>query len=376
MKKNKRYARIDYWLLTAVMVLVGFGVVMVYSTSYYKLLSDQMAPDAILMSSIRYVVFGLFGLVAAIFIDYRIWRRFAGAIYIVAIVLSIVVLFFGVETKGGTRWLVLPIIKISFMPSEFAKLAVVIGVARWVEIVGDRIKSFKSFFAMFTFFMILAGLTVLQRDLSTTIIIAGLGMLMLFVGGARWYHIAATGLTLGGGGLYVALKSFEHARARLAPWLSSFLDRSYIYNYDDNKHQIINSIYAIGNGGITGRGLGMSELKLLYLPEVYNDFIFAIICEEFGLIGATLVLVAFAFIIYRIFRVALNCVDTFGYMMVAGTAILIGLHVIINVGVVVNLLPTTGITLPFISKGGTSVFIMMFLIGVVLNVSRKNSLER
>ncbi len=372
MKKQVNYAKIDYSLLIAVFVLVGLGLVMVYSTSYYNLLAVNKSPEILLMSSLRYVIFGIIAMVAALLINYRVLRHFALVAYLIAIALSIVVLLYGIDIKGGTRWLIIPILNISFMPSEFAKVAIIVSFALLIDMAGKKIKQFSHFFVLMLLLGIVCGLTILQHDLSTTAIILLLGMIMLFVGRCNWIYIAILG-SVGSVLAYFYTQLNEYSANRISIWLKSAFDRSYLFS--DAKYQITYSIYAIGNGGIFGKGLGMGEMKLLRLPEAYNDFIFAIICEELGLLGALAVLLIFAFVVYRIFAIALKSKDTFGYMLAVGTGVLIALQVIINVGVVTNILPTTGITLPFISKGGTSLVVLMFLIGIVLNISLQNNLE-
>ncbi len=371
-KSQKKYAKIDYSLLIAVLILVGFGLVMIYSTSYYELLADNQSPDALLIGSLRYVVLGIIAMIGASLINYRIYRRFAAVAYLAAISLSFVVLFYGKNVKGGTRWLKVPILNISFMPSEISKLAVIFVFALLIELAGDKIKRLSHFSIMTLLLAVICGLTVLQHDLSTTAIILLLGMTMLFVANCNWLYIATLGVT-GTAFAYLYTQINGYSNDRIEAWLLSFPDR--VYEFSDKTYQISYSIYAIGNGGIFGKGLGMGEMKLLRLPEVYNDFIFAIICEELGLIGALAVLLIFAFIIYRIFAIAVKSKDRFGYMVAVGAGVLVALQVIINVGVVTNILPTTGITLPFISKGGTSLVILMFLIGIVLNVSLQNNIE-
>ncbi len=353
--------------MVVVLLLVALGLVMVYSTSFYNMIVVNKAPDTILLSSIRYAVIGTVIMLVVSQVDYRVFRRFAFVLYLLTILLSILVLFYGKTMKGGTRWLVIPVLDISFMPSELAKISIVILFAWLIALAGPRIREFKHFAIMTMLVFILCGLTILQRDLSTTAIIFAIGMMILFVGRCNWLYIAGLG-ALGSMASAFYVANNDYTRLRIAIWLAGLFDR--VYAFSDDKYQIIYSIYAVGTGGLKGKGLGMSELKLLRLPDAYNDFIFAIICEEFGFWGALLVLACFAFIVYRIFLIAIDSDDAFGSMIAAGTAILIATQVVINVGVVTNVLPTTGITLPFISKGGTSLVILMFLIGIVLNVSQ------
>ncbi len=372
MKKKVKYAKIDYLLMFAVFVLVALGLVMVYSTSYYNMLAANRADNTILLSSIRYVVVGSFVMIFTALVDYRKLKKFALPTYFVAVLLSFIVLFFGIELKGGTRWLIIPIIRISFMPSEFSKLAIIISFAWLAATAGKRLRNVRHFLLMFMLLTFVCGLTFLQRDLSTSGIIFMLGMAMLFIANCRFLHVFITTVVCGAFVVVGAIVQ-AHSLERVTIWLNSVFDRNYLFAAE--KYQIIYSIYAVGSGGLFGKGLGMGELKLLRLPEAYNDFIFAIICEEFGLIGALLVLLLLVFVVYRIFLIALKSKDTFGYMLAAGTGVLIALQAIINIGVVVNIFPTTGVTLPFISKGGTSLVTLMFLVGVVLNISLQNNLE-
>lgn len=372
MKSSQKYAKIDYVLLFMTILLVVLGVVMVYSTSYYNMLIDHRSPDFLFKSSLNYAIIGIVVMIVVSMINYRFFKYVAPFMYVVATLLSIVVLLVGEDFKGGTRWIIIPFLNISFMPSELTKIAIILTFAWYIGMAGKRIGEFSHFLKLFVLLGILAGLTIFQRDLSTTALIVALGVSMMFIGKCRFRYLFITMaicVCLLAGYLHL----FPYSMDRINVWTSSVTDR--VYEFDDGKYQIMYSVYAIGSGGLTGKGFGMGELKFMRLPEPYNDFIFAIICEEFGLWGALLVLLIFVIILHRIFAIAMATKDHFSYLVASGTGLLIAYQVIINIGVVTNILPTTGITLPFVSKGGTSVVILMFLIGVVLNISMHNDLD-
>ncbi len=358
--------KLDYSLLFVVLSLVIFGIIMVYSTSFYKFIIIGQNTEQLLYSGTVYAIIGFVVMMIAIFFNYQHYRKLILLIAIVAVVASVLVLFYGVKSGGATRWLVVPIVNIAFMPSELTKISLIFIAAYFIDGAGKRVKEFRHFFIMMMIILAFAGLTALQKDLSTSSMMLVLVLLMMFVGGANIFYLISLGV-IGGGVFKIYLSIFPYSMRRINIWLSTLQDRT--YTYADKNYQIIHSLYAVGSGGLFGKGLGKGELKFLRLPEANTDFIFAIICEELGFLGAILVLLAFIFIIYRIFKIAVAAPDKFGFCIASGVGILIALHTVINIGVVINLLPTTGITLPFISKGGSSLIMLMFLVGVVLNIS-------
>ncbi len=363
--KFKRF-KFDYSLLFTVIILVIFGVLMVYSTSFYTLAVKNKSVTALLISGFFHVGIGVVAMIFAIFFDYRYYRKLTPIIAIAAIGLSFAVIKWGVEFGGARRWLVLPIVKIVFMPSEFSKIALIFISAYLIEGAGKRVKGINHFLFMVFVIVIFVGLTVAQRDFSTSAMMGMLVLTMMFVGGGNFLYSLLLFIVAVFGG-YIYIETHPYAMNRIMIYLSTVTDRTYVFN--DDNYQIINSLYAVGTGGMGGKGFGQGEFKLLHLPEVTTDFIFAIICEELGYIVTLGVLVLFCFLIFRIFKIALASQDKFAFCIASGAGILIALQVLINVGVVLNLLPTTGVTLPFLSKGGTSVIMLMYLMGVVLNIS-------
>lgn len=359
--------KIDTGLLLGVLLLVGFGLVMVYSASFYKLMvKDGLSPESYLFSGIFYAVIGMVLMFILSFVDYRLVRKLTFVVVVAALVLGVLVLVKGDVINGSRRWI--NIAGISVMPSEIIKVAVLLTTASFAAAKGKSMAKPSNFLAAVLFIALLSSLVMLQPNMSTTVLIFAVGLGILFLSECRLHHFAAL-MGLAGGVFAVLVQIAPYRLRRILIYLSSYLDRAYVF--DDSRRQIMYSIYAIGSGGVKGVGLGMGELKNLRLPEPYNDFIFSIVAEELGMFGALLLLGLFAFVIYRIFWIASRTKDNYAFLVTAGIGLLIGIQVIVNVGVATNLFPTTGIPLPFVSKGGSSLIIMMGLIGIVLNVSSK-----
>lgn len=356
---------IDTPLLIGVLLLVGFGLVMVYSASFYKLMvKDGLSPESYLVSGIGYAAFGVIIMFVLSFIDYKIIRKLTVVVVGVAFFLGILVLVKGDYINGSKRWI--NIMGISIMPSELIKVAILMSTATYCAGKGRHMAKAQNFLAAVLFIGALSSLVMLQPNLSTTALAFLLGLSILFLSDCRLHHF---GLLMGSavGAFVLLILVAPYRLQRIIIYLASYMDRTYIF--DDTRRQIMYSIYAIGSGGLTGVGLGMGELKNLRLPEPYNDFIFSIVAEELGLLGALFLLLLFCFVIYRIFWIASLARDQYAFLMASGTGLLISFQLIINVGVATNLFPTTGIPLPFVSKGGSSLLIMMGLIGIVLNIS-------
>ena len=366
---SSKARQIDYPLLIGVLLLVGVGLVMVYSASFYTLMvRKHESPETYLYSGLLFAFMGLAIMFIASFVDYRILRKFTGFVIAVSVVLGIYVLINGIELNGSKRWIDIFGIT-TLMPSEVSKVAVLMGTASYAVGMGTEMRKFSNFLTAIIAIALLSSLTMLQPNLSTTALLVILGIGILFLSECRLHHFSflfVSALAVIAGLIAIA----PYRAQRLVIYFNSFLDRTYAF--DDGRRQIMYSIYAIGTGGLTGVGLGRGELKNLRLPEAFNDFIFSIISEELGFIGALLVIFLFVFVIYRIFFIAHKARDNYGFLLASGVGILIGLQVIINIGVAINLLPTTGIPLPFVSKGGTSLLIMMGLIGIVLNISSQS----
>ena len=353
---------VPFLVLTVLLVLIG--VLMMFSASYARAYSTEGKATYYFA---RQAVFAIVGIGIMLFFstwNYQIWRSVSFFILAAAIVFLLLVPLIGIEENGAKRWIYLGFT--SFQPSEVAKLGIVLTFASMISYYRERMQSFRE--GILPFVVILAvvcGLLVLEPHLSAIIIILGVSAAMLFLGGVklRWF---ALGLGVVGAFVAIYLATKGYAGDRIQAWLHPFGDES------DSGYQIVQSLYAIGSGGLMGLGLGRSRQKYLYLPEEHNDYIFPIVCEELGFVGAMVVLLLFLLLILRGYWIALHARDRFGMLVVGGLTTLLALQVFLNIGVVTNLLPATGISLPFFSYGGTALLIQLFEMGVILSVSRQN----
>ena len=362
---------IDLPFFILVMLLTGVGLVMLLSASfpsaYYE--TDGQNPMSYF---IRQGVFAIMGVAAMLFIgkiNYQRFRGLAKPLLYLAVILLILVIVPGnplaITRNNATRWLGIPGTSLQFQPSEIAKLAVVIYFADSISKKKDRMQTFRYGIAPYAVLLIvLAALVGIEPHLSGAILIMGAGAVMMLVGGIHWRWV---GLARGAAGLllYLVLGVIGYNASRIEMWHNPWLDPQ------GAGYQLRQSLITIGSGGLWGVGLGKSRQKFLYLPEEHNDFIFAIVCEELGLIGATVIMLLFAALILRGFWIALHARDRFGSLMVVGVMTLVGLQTFLNIGVVTGLLPTTGISLPFFSYGGTALSIQLAEMGIVLSVSRQ-----
>ena len=362
---------IDLPFFILVMLLTGVGLVMLLSASfpsaYYE--TDGQNPMSYF---IRQGVFAIMGVAAMLFIgkiNYQRFRGLAKPLLYLAVILLILVIVPGnplaITRNNATRWLGIPGTSLQFQPSEIAKLAVVIYFADSISKKKDRMQTFRYGIAPYAVLLIvLAALVGIEPHLSGAILIMGAGAVMMLVGGIPWRWV---GLAMGAAGLllYLVLGVIGYNASRIEMWHNPWLDPQ------GAGYQLRQSLITIGSGGLWGVGLGKSRQKFLYLPEEHNDFIFAIVCEELGLIGATVIMLLFAALILRGFWIALHARDRFGSLMVVGVMTLVGLQTFLNIGVVTGLLPTTGISLPFFSYGGTALSIQLAEMGIVLSVSRQ-----
>ena len=361
---------IDLPFFILVMLLTGVGLVMLLSASfpsaYYE--TDGQNPMSYF---IRQGVFAIMGVAAMLFIgkiNYQRFRGLAKPLLYLAVILLILVIVPGnplaITRNNATRWLGIPGTSLQFQPSEIAKLAVVIYFADSISKKKDRMQTFRYGIAPYAVLLIvLAALVGIEPHLSGAILIMGAGAVMMLVGGIPWRW---AGLAMGAAGLllYLVLGVIGYNASRIEMWHNPWLDPQ------GAGYQLRQSLITIGSGGLWGVGLGKSRQKFLYLPEEHNDFIFAIVCEELGLIGATVIMLLFAALILRGFWIALHARDRFGSLMVVGVMTLVGLQTFLNIGVVTGL-PTTGISLPFFSYGGTALSIQLAEMGIVLSVSRQ-----
>lgn len=372
--KTKFHSYYDYSLLFLILFLSCFGLVMIYSTSSYTAQVKFSNPTHFLKKQALSVVIGVIAMLMISKIDYRILIkkirlipfRLITLAYIVAIILQVYVLIFGTEYNGAKRWINLGPLG-TFQPSEFSKVATIVFVAYIVNVAPRKLDKFSGFIRVSLYMAPLIGL-IAKENLSTAIVICAIMVGISFVASKKkWYFFVAGGALFALGALYI--KFGEGFRGeRFAIWLDV---ENHVKGF-----QILQGLYAIASGGIFGTGLGQSMQKLGFIPESHNDMIFAIICEELGLFGAVAVILLFILMIWRLFIIAISAPDLYGGLICVGVLTHIAVQVIINIAVVTNSIPSTGIPLPFISYGGTSVAILLAEMGIVLSVSNQIKYER
>lgn len=363
----------DYNLLTAVILLIAFGMVMLYSTSAYTSEFSFVRKQALIS------IAGIAGMLFFSRFDYHILTKLAWGVYILAMFLQFITKFVGREVNGAKRWLGTD--QFSFQPAEVAKLAVIILLPMLIIEKGRKFRK-PAEAAKVAFPGLLAAFFayVFTENLSTAIIIAGITIGLIIIVYPRPRKLVITlavlvgvvivaSLILKSMNLSIDANSESFRINRILVWLNPQA------HADKGGYQIMQALYAIGSGGFFGKGLGNSTQKLGAIPEAQNDMIFSIICEELGVFGAALVLMLFAFLLWRLAVIAENAPDLYGSLIVIGVFIHIALQVIFNIAVVLNLLPTTGITLPFISYGGTAMFFLMAEMAIALSVSNQITLK-
>ena len=362
-------APVDLPFLVLVLALVAFGLVMLFSASYAVALYRRGDPYAYIRPQLLYAALGLAAMWLASRVDYHIYHKLAWPVLGVSLVLLAAVLFMP-EYNGCKRWLVIPGVG-TLQPSEIAKFAVVLAFAHIISLNASRMQSFAV--GVLPFALVLGAVAVLmllEPHLSGTLLILGIGAVLMFVGGTalRWFVLAGVS-AVGAVGAAVAVMPdlVPYAAARLASWLDPFADPL------GDGHQTIQSLYAIGSGGATGLGLGNSRQKHLFVPEPQNDFIFSIVCEELGFVGALAVIALFVLLLLRGITLAVRAPDRFGGLLVVGFVVQVAMQAALNIAVVTNTIPNTGISLPFFSSGGTSLMMLLGEMGVVLSVSRQEA---
>jgi len=360
--EKKKEADLVLFLVT--LTLVGLGLVMVFSASYL-MASEQLGDQYyFLRRQTFWVLIGLAGLYFFSRFDYRRLRRLAPFLILVSFILLTLVYVpgIGVEVKDAQRWI--GIGNFTIQPAEFAKLAMIIFTAAYLS---SRSINLERFWSSSFIPLLVTGLSFLfiveQPDLGSALVLCLGVILLIFIAGIPWKHIVALGLMAVPVFIYFAASEPYRLR-RLASFIDPWGDPL------GAGYHIIQSLYALGPGGLFGVGLGRSRQKFYYLPEPHNDFIFSIIGEELGFIGALVVLLLFFILIWRGLKIALTVPDTFGSLLAAGITMLIGVQVLINIGVVTGSLPVTGLNLPLISAGGSSLFFTLCGIGILLNISR------
>ena len=357
--KEKPVKYFDYSLLFLIIFLVGFGLVMLYSVSSYEAEGSFGNAAYYLERQGIFALGGMAGMLLISRIPYGFWKKVSPIVYLLAFLLCAAVIFVGDDAGGSQRWL--QIGPIRFQPSELAKIGVIIYVAAVLSKMPRKIRDFKTVVKVLIRVAPII-LVIAKSNLSTGIIVAGICSLMRFVASPKYSHFfALAGVVAAAGAVFILTQSYRSAR--ILAWLHP-------EDYPDDAYQTLQGLYAIGSGGLFGKGLGASIQKMGYVPEAQNDFIFTIICEELGLFGAICVILLFVLLLWRFMVIANNAADLFGSMIVVGVMAHIALQVVLNLAVVTNTIPNTGVTLPFISYGGTSMVILLAEMGLVLSVSR------
>ncbi len=373
-KKNIRKTRsgeyFDYSLLFITIFMMGFGLVMLYSASSYEASMEFGNSKYYVISQIKAAVIGVILMVVVIKLDYHIFKKplVALAAYFGSILMAMMVLSpIGISANGASRWI--SIAGFSIQVCEVVKVGVIVFMAFVIEKKAKKLKNIGTFLLCMVFIGISAGvIALITKDLSSSIIVAGIGVVMLFVACPRISYFVimiGAGVAAVVGAIMIEPFRFERIRVWLNP--EKFAD--------EGGFQVLQSLYSLGSGGLFGKGLGNGIQKLGYVPEAQNDMIFTVICEELGVIGGIAVILMFIFMIWRFMIVANNAPDLFGSMLVVGVMAHISIQTVMNIAVVTNSMPNTGVTLPFMSYGGSSILCLLIEIGIVLTVSKRIKFE-
>lgn len=370
-KKVEKKKAVDFSLLMGTLTLVFIGIIMVFSSSWPEALQKYGDGYLFLKKQIFAASMGLMGLLFCMNVDYKIWKKYSFWIYLLALLTGVLIFSpLGFEAKGARRWINLGFT--TFMPSDAIKLGSIIFFANFLSNKKDKIKTLKQgTIPALIIVGISCGFIYIQKDLGTTITLAGTLMVMFFIAGMNLSNIIFMGAgAIGLGTLMLSGPENAYRRDRITAFRDPFAYKL------DIGWQAVQSLYALGSGGLFGLGLGKSRQKFSYIPESYNDFIFSIIGEELGFLGTLAVILILLLIIWRGIRIALSIDDAFASYLATGITALVTIQSLIHIAVVTSSIPTTGITLPFISYGGTSLMIYMSAIGILLNISRYADLDR
>ena len=358
---------IDYTLLITILLLLTLGLIMVLSASSPTSLSKSGNSYTYFIKQFIFASIGICAMCIISNIDYRFYKKLYKISYILAILLLLFVLIFGKTVNGAKRWLYVTE-SLSFQPSEIVKFCMIIFYAGLLTKNRGELHLFlKGWIKHLAFLIPIIGLLIIEPHLSASIVIIGICGIMIWIAGCKLWQIVIPGFSLGIPTLLLAIwkiPRFSHGIKRITTFLDPWQDKL------GDGWQVIQSLYAIGSGGLFGAGLGQSKQKYLYLPEPQNDFIFSVLAEEFGFIGCIFVIILFGIFIWRGILIAMKAPDMFGSLVAVGITAMIGLQVIINIAVVTSSMPATGMPLPFFSYGGTALFIILCQMGVLLNISR------
>ncbi len=369
--KSLKNGKMDITFLSIVLILLTIGLVMLFSASYAYSLEYYDNSYRFISRQAIFAVIGVLVMLGMAKIDYHFWRKFAWVAFgastlLLGILLILPPMVSGMDVK---RWFVIG--PINFQPSEIAKFSVIL---LFSSLIASNYKEMKKF-GFVAFLFVLLGLTcvliVLEPHLSATVLVLAIGVVLMIVGGLAKKFIAMGAVAgVAGVALFIISGAISYASDRLQYWIDPWSDAK------GKGFQTIQSLLAIGSGGILGRGIGQSRQKYLWVPEPHNDFIFSIVCEELGLIGAVVIILLFCLLVWRGFYIAMHSKDKYGALLAIGLTFQVGLQAMLNIWVVTNTIPNTGISLPFFSYGGTSLLILLAEMGIVLSVSRGSGIEK
>lgn len=373
--QHKADGPLDSWFLILVMALMTIGIIMMFSGSYVYALYYEDNPYYYLKRQAMYAAFGIVGMILASKIKLSFYQKHAKLIMAIAVALLIIVLFSHTTVEGSgesfKRWIGIGFggrTFFTFQPSDLAKFALIVFLAYVIDNNKERIeKDWRVMVVCLVIIGVVCGLVILEKHLSGTILLGGIGIAMTYLGGANkwWYRIGIIFLVLTAAFLIINMNHLPgYVQGRLKGWLDP------TYDPTSTRWQTNQSLYAIGSGGLFGTGLGGSKQKHLYLPEPYNDFVFAVVCEELGYIRTVGIIILYGLLVYRGFYIGMRTKDKFASLVVMGIIAQVGLQTFLNIGVVTGMLPNTGISLPFFSYGGTALMTLLVEMGVVLSASR------
>ena len=366
-RENVKKGQLDLPFLILTITILSIGVIMVLSASFARAYYKAGDPTRYFVRQLIFAVSGVALMLLMSRMNTNFYKRIAMPLLVISIFMLALVPIIGVSEGGAKRWISLGFT--TFQPSEIAKLAVVLSFSVMICVYRDKMKTLRGVLPFAGILVLIVGLLLLEPHLSASVIILAIGAVMLFAGGANATWFAGGAVVIAAVG-YLIVTKMGYASARISSWLDPFSDPT------GDGFQIIQSLYSIGSGGVLGLGLGQGRQKYLYLPEEHNDFIFSVVCEELGFIGATLILLLFALLIIRGYWLALHARDRFGALVITGLTSLLAIQVFLNIAVVTNLVPCTGISLPFFSYGGTALWIQLVEMGIILAVSREIPLKR
>ncbi len=357
-----------------IIILLAFGLVMLYSASNVYALQHEGDSAFYAVRQLRFALFGVACMILISYINYNALKRFAWIFYLIGLVLLVVVLFMPIR-NGARRWIYIG--SFNFQPSEVMKFFIIVLFSKIISDFSEksdferRMRSFKN--GVLPFLILLVPVVLLmykEPHMSGIVLFVAITGVMMWVGGTHWaYFVGIFGSIAVGLAAVVLSGNIQYMLDRVSYWIDPWSDPL------DKGYQTIQSLYAIGSGGLWGVGLGNSRQKHLYIPEPQNDFIYAVICEELGFIGAIVLILLFVWLVWRGFKIAFRAKDKFGAMLAVGLTIQVGLQALLNIAVVTNTIPNTGISLPFFSSGGTSLMMLLAEMGVVLSISRSTTID-